>query len=281
MNNPIWTGQQPQATLNIEYIKEVLSLEEKVPGDNELLESLQNYQTLTDEEKQTIREKLAQRFDQQADTLEVINLIESITGQSIDDQLEAIKQSIDKSEGGSHKHQLLTDHLEKLIEKHQSCIQHANEFNQSIEGELTEKEKIPNWLPTQDDDIAFNDYHTKQLDKLKSNLQDQGMELETTSDQTNIQEGSTTHTKESWLEEKRKKLGENFKKMKDQINENFTKKLNDVYTSLKTKVSNTFKSLFKKTNRDDAKTIFLKNALPSQETKAPTETTQSSPPTHN
>ena len=36
MNNPIWTGQQPQATPYIEYIKEVLSLEEKVPEDNEL-----------------------------------------------------------------------------------------------------------------------------------------------------------------------------------------------------------------------------------------------------
>ena len=107
------------------------------------------------------------------------------------------------------------------------------------------------------------------------------MELVTTSNQINIQEGSANHSKESWLKEKRKKLGENFKKIKDQIEENFTKKLNDVYTSLKTKVSNTFKSLFEKTNRDDAKTIFLKNALPSQETKAPTETTQSSPPTHS
>ena len=93
------------------------------------------------------------------------------------------------------------------------------------------------------------------------------MELETTSTQANIQEGSDTHTKKSWLQEKREKLGKNFAKIKDQISEKFTEKLNKAYTSLKTRVSITFKDLFKNSNREDAKDKFLKQALTPQTTK--------------
>ncbi len=55
---------------------------------------------------------LARRFHQQANTHQVIELINSISEKSIDYQLKAITKSINKSEKGSHKRRLLTHHFQ-------------------------------------------------------------------------------------------------------------------------------------------------------------------------
>ena len=127
----------------IAYMCETLSLDEETNQDKKQIKSLEQYDILTDPEKKDIREKLAQRFDQQAGRLEVIEIIKSISDNSIEYQLNDIQKIINKFEEGSHKHQLLADHLQRLIDQHGLCIQHAEKYKENIETRLKRKKIRP------------------------------------------------------------------------------------------------------------------------------------------
>ena len=88
------------------------------------------------------------------------------------------------------------------------------------------------------------------------------------------------HTKESWLQEKRKQLSDKFNNIKGQIATHFTESLKKACESFKksVNVSGTFKDLFKSNNREDAKDQFLKQALTPKTTKPTATATTPVPP---